>query len=216
MNYYMFHGGNSYGHWAANSITNGYAYDAAGLCPDGIRNQPKYSNFQRLNAVLRRYAKVLLDNESQHRKSIALSANCSAFLYLQGHATRRLQDSSRGMDGKSGIALLENRGVHSEVVHFKQQDIRLPGKSVQIFDLGLNHVVFNTADTIEASEQRTIRTIPEEMLRMDAWKAWKEPLQGIDPVSSRVPLEQLNLTRGLTDFLVYSCKHPLAYVEKSN
>ena len=54
MNYYMYFGGNHYGHFAGSGITAGYAQDAS-MCSDSLPHEPKFSHLQvtgpRLQAV---------------------------------------------------------------------------------------------------------------------------------------------------------------------
>lgn len=188
-NFYMLSGGSNFGYSAAWGVTTAYAPDTA-IDSYLLRHEPKFSTFQAFFSAVEGIADALLGNPVPLTPT-PLGASCQ----LQEYGPVAFV---------SNLALGANG---TEVVSVHGQALLVPNHTVIILSAG--KVVFNTSAALDAP--RAARPAPALQplpLRSAAWVTVAEELgygqRSAAAAPGSLPLEQLNLTENLVDYMYYS------------
>ena len=141
-NYYMYHGGTTWGrNTGGPQDTTSYDYDAP-LDEYGYPHNPKYSHTAALHAVFNQYAAYLLGQPRAPTQS--LGNNLEAHVY--------------GNVSVGGLVGLSNWGLVDATVSWQGQQWMLPAWSVTLLDAKSLHVLFQT-NTINSTTTTAIAAI---------------------------------------------------------
>ncbi|WMV13106.1 hypothetical protein MTR67_006491 [Solanum verrucosum] len=187
VNYYMYHGGTNFGRTAGGPfITTSYDYDAP-IDEYGLIRQPKYDHLKELHKAVKLCEPALisadptvtvLGNYEQAHVFSSGSGHCAAFL-----ANYHLSSTAR--------------------VTFRNQHYDLPPWSISILP-DCKNVVYNTARV--GVKTSTAQMLPTNV-QLRTWETFSEDVSTID-VDSKLTvvglLEQLNVTRDMSDYLWYT------------
>ncbi|XP_058777815.1 beta-galactosidase 3 [Vicia villosa] len=185
VNYYMYHGGTNFGRTAGGPfITTSYDYDAP-LDEYGLIRQPKYGHLKELHKAIKMCERALvstdpvvtsLGNSQQAYVYSTKSGDCAAFL--------------SNYDSKSSARVLFNN------MHYN-----LPPWSVSVLP-DCRNAVFNTAKVgVQTSEMQMLPT----NTRMFSWESFDEDTSSssTNTITASGLLEQINVTRDISDYLWY-------------
>lgn len=198
-NYYMWYGGNNFGRYSAGACITTMYCDGVNLHSDGLRYEPKATHLARLHFALASYAKVLLSSPSQidnKQKVLVYDSSIKKFVPAV-HQYAFIYSS-----GGEGIALVENEANKTATVLFMGNSFELPPLSSSMVDLRSVREVFNSGKV--NSEGLPTRRTYSTLINQPKWSVWQEDITHLKggTVQPR-PLEQLNLTQDLTDYLFY-------------
>ncbi|KAL3818795.1 hypothetical protein ACJIZ3_004700 [Penstemon smallii] len=187
INYYMYHGGTNFGRSAGGPfITTSYDYDAP-LDEYGLIRQPKYGHLKELHKAVKLCEKALvsadpivtsLGNFQQAHVYSSESGDCAAFL--------------SNYDTDSAVKVMFNN------MHYN-----LPPWSISILP-DCRNVVFNTAKV--GVQTSNIEMVPSNA-EIFSWETFNEDLSSLDDsttFSAHGLLEQINVTRDVSDYLWYT------------
>ncbi|TMX05303.1 hypothetical protein EJD97_025148 [Solanum chilense] len=187
VNYYMYHGGTNFGRTAGGPfITTSYDYDAP-IDEYGLIRQPKYDHLKELHKAVKLCEPALisadptvtvLGNYEQAHVFSSGSGHCAAFL-----ANYHLSSTAR--------------------VTFRHQHYDLPPWSISILP-DCKNVVYNTARV--GVKTSTAQMLPTNV-QLRTWETFSEDVSTIDADSKFTVvglLEQLNVTRDMSDYLWYT------------
>ncbi|XP_065867810.1 beta-galactosidase 3-like [Euphorbia lathyris] len=187
INYYMYHGGTNFGRSAGGPfITTSYDYDAP-IDEYGLIRQPKYGHLKNLHTAIKSCQKALL---SADPTVTPLGS------YEQAHVF--------SSDSGDCAAFLSNFHPKATAkVTFKNMHYTLPPWSISILP-DCKNVVFNTAQVEVGTSQ--VQMLPTST-KFESWESLSEDIASVDDdkigtVSGL--LEQINITRDVTDYLWYS------------
>ncbi len=200
-NYYMWYGGNNFGRRAGSCITTEYA-NGVNLMSDGLANQPKKVHLQRLHYHLSKYANVLLDSPSQvNNTQTVLLFNTTTGKFV--NATKQFAYVyGSGKKGSPGVAFVENSDNMGVLVNFMDQNFTLPPMSSTLVDTEKCTELFSSGK-VNTAGIPTVRTYVTKIENL-SWKAWEEDVTHLSGgFQNGYPLEQLNVTNDLTDYLFY-------------
>ncbi|XP_073526219.1 uncharacterized protein [Phyllobates terribilis] len=186
VNYYMFHGGTNFGRSAGGPfITTSYDYDAP-LDEYGLPRQPKYSHLKELHKAIKLCEHALVSSDAT---VTSLGPFQQAHVYYPKHG--------------SCAAFLSNYDSNSAVkVLFNNRHYNLPPWSVSILP-DCTNVAFNTAKV--GAQTSHMEMIPSNA-EIYSWESYNEDIDAEDDRSTMTAdglLEQLNVTRDVTDYLWY-------------
>ena len=193
MNYYMYHGGNNYGSTGGASLAIKYA-DGVNFHSDGLPNEPKKTHMHRLHlAIAQVSADLVAHSAQQFSPTPLLARNSSSDPWRNSSFTHAFTYGA--------TVFLENANAHAVDVQWSGTVFPMNGTSVLILQGG--KLLYDTADVVPATVQRSNAPLSKTA----SWQVWKE---AVPPPSAVVPgaayprpVEQLNLTRDLTDYLYY-------------
>ena len=186
-NYYMWFGGNHYGKWAGNGMTNWYTNGVL-IHSDTLPNEPKHSHTAKMHRMLANIAEVLLNDKAQVNNQKHLNCdNCNAFEYKYGDRM---------------VTFVENNKNSADKVIYRDMVYELPAWSMIVLD-EYDNVLFETHNVKPVNKHRVYHC--QEKL---AFEYWNEPVSTLSQEAPRVVIspkanEQLNMTRDLTEFLYY-------------
>ena len=197
-NYYMWYGGNNFGRWAGACITTMYC-NGVNFHSDFLPFEPKRTHLQKLYLLLNRYGNVLLNCPSQVNSSQpVLVYNATSGKFENG--TDQFAYIYRS--GDEGIAFVENDASDAVLVQFMSKNFTLPPSSSSLIEINSVYEMFNSG-TVSTKGLRTER-IYKSLVQKFNWKAWKENVNNLSGgVVHESPLEQLSLTKDLSDYLFY-------------
>lgn len=187
--YYMWQGGNNYGHTACAGVTTIYADDVC-LHSDGTPNEPKYTHLSRLQHLIAEHAEVLVSQD----------ANRTLVPWWDGREWR---------DGAQSFVFSYLPSLHfigsqldfDTMVLFRDQNISIARKSMQIYDDNLVLLWDNANYSDIPSDITEMVPIINDSL---PWKVWSESIVSDIPVITALsPQEQLLLTNDETIYLWY-------------
>ena len=209
MNYYMYHGGNHYDRTQAGGTTNMYA-NGVNLHSDGLPNEPKHTHLNSLHYAIAAVSSDLMAHEAQSKYAVALPW--------------RYNDSQPWRNGTGQVAFVYGNTVflESAATLFVQTQYAgvvydMPPTTVLIMQNG--KLLFNTSAVQPVHVQRVNTPVWDAPLE---WQVWSEGVysyptshstltpasssssSGIPILQTPRPVEQLNLTRDLTDYCWYS------------
>ena len=211
MNYYMYHGGNHYDRTAAGGTTNMYA-NGVNLHSDGLPNEPKHSHLNQLHYLIAQVSGDLLGIEAQSKYPVVLQW--------------RFNDSQEWTNGTEQLAYEYGQTVFIESsaslylqTQYKGQVYNMAPTTVLILQGG--KIIFNSSDVAPVKVQRVNTPVWDAPLD---WQVWSEGVYsysavpssspattgpfavpaGIPALRTSRPVEQLNLTRDLTDYSWYT------------
>jgi hypothetical protein len=187
--YYMWHGGNNYGRTAGSGITTMYADDVC-LHSDGTPNEPKYTQLSRLQHLIADHAEILLSQDSTR----------TAIPYWNGTQWRN-STQQFVYSYPPSIHFIINQNYNPVNVLFRNQNISMADKSVQIYDDNMI-LLWDSANYSDIHSDNT--EIFPVVVGPLQWKTWSESIsKNLPVVTSLAPLEQLNLTNDETIYLWY-------------
>lgn len=213
LNWYMWQGGNNFGHWAGSAITTMYAADTA-VCPTGVPHEPKYSHVAHLNRLLAAYAHVIVTEPAGLNRSIALESYNNATHSWSVNGTLALAFS---YGGESGLVFIECTATDTLLVRFANLVYSMPPQSVLVLGASESSsapsfdVLWASFDAANVSHHNSISAT--QPLSSAVWSFWPEPLSGplVDsaPALWHVsPVEQSSVSATLgtfgTPYLWYS------------
>ncbi|KAL1293149.1 hypothetical protein HN51_053772 [Arachis hypogaea] len=187
VNYYMYHGGTNFGRTAGGPfIATSYDYDAP-LDEYGLPRHPKWGHLRDLHRAIKLSEPALVSADPVVQRL----GN-----YEEAHVFK----------SKSGAcsAFLANYNPRSyATVSFGNLHYNLPPWSISILP-DCKHTVYNTARVGAQSAQMKMTRVP--IHGGLSWKAFNDETTSTDDSSFTVTglLEQLNVTRDLSDYLWYS------------
>ena len=197
-NYYMWYGGNNFGRRAGSCIATEYA-NYVNLYSDALPNQPKRAHLQRLHYLLIEYSDILLDSPIQvdnKQKVLAFNSTSGKFINTTGQFAYVY-----GPEGK-GVAFVENDVNETVLVNFMGKNFTLPQYSVSLVSTSDFKELYNSGKVNAAGlpTQRQYAAISSGF----NWNVWQEDVTKLDgSFLKSYPLEQLNVTNDLTDYLFY-------------
>jgi hypothetical protein len=166
-NYYMWHGGNNYGRYAAASITQFYQ-DNAHLHSDGTVNEPKYSHLGKLHMLISEYSQVILGQKSppavhlqywnryENKWEMGIKQQAYMFSKLQGKALTILVNDD---DSQQEMAVL-----------FHGKNITMSNMSAILLD-DMDKVLYNSGKLPNVTVKYEFVPITDGL----KWKVWLEP-----------------------------------------
>ena len=187
--YYMWHGGNNYGHTAGSGIATKYADDVC-LHSDGTPNEPKFTHLSRLQHLIADRAEIMLSQD----------ANRTALPYWDGtqwsYGTQQFAYSYL-----PSVHFLVNQAPISLAVLFRNQTITMSRQSIRIYDENM-FLLYDTANYSDINSNNT-EIVPIVSGSFE-WSTWSEPtLSNLSVVTSPTPMEQLTVTNDETIYLWY-------------
>ena len=193
-NYYMFHGGTSFGRTAGGPlIITSYDYDVQ-LDEYGFEHEPKYSHTATLHRILDLYSKPILTNEFVQT---SLGFDVEAHQYGSSNCTGE----------HCCVLFLSNyESLFDWSGKYNGYQFTVPRWTVSIVDCVTNIVVFNTgsiSDDIAKSPANAVRGNAVFAPTSLSW--YPETCANLSNyVVSQYPLELISQTRDQTDYMVYS------------
>jgi hypothetical protein len=187
--YYMWHGGNNYGHTAGSGITTMYADDVC-LHSDGTPNEPKYTQLSRLQHLIADHAEVLLSQD----------ANRTMLPYWNG---------TTWIDGTQQFVYSYLPSTHFVInqfnnqisVLFQNQNITMSGQSIRVYDDNMN-LLYDSANYSDINSNNT-EIVPVVVGPLE-WRTWSEStVSNLPFTTSPNPIEQLTITNDESIYLWY-------------
>ncbi|KAI8533047.1 hypothetical protein RHMOL_Rhmol11G0265500 [Rhododendron molle] len=188
VNYYMYQGGTNFGRTAGGPfITTSYDYDAP-IDEYGLRRQPKYGHLKELHRVIKLCERALVSADPTVTR-------------LGSHEQAHVFSSESG----GCAAFLSNYHVQRDArVRFNNTYYDLPPWSISILP-DCKNVVFNTAKVgVKTSKTRMLPT----HAKLFSWEAFSEDMPSANDtdITAVGLLEQLNVTRDISDYLWYTTR----------
>ena len=202
MNYYMYHGGNHYDSWGTGGAANMYA-NGVNLHSDGLPNEPKHTHLSLLHFVLAYVSDDLLAHDAQSKHAINLPWRYNVNMSWE--------------TGTQQLAYVYGRTVFIESNAGTFVQVQYNGT---VYDMSANTVLilraaellFNTSAVRPVRVKRVNTPVWAAPLE---WQVWGEGVYsnsdvpsaaeaGMRVVQTPRPVEQLNLTRDLTDYCWYT------------
>jgi beta-galactosidase len=187
--YYMWHGGNNYGHTAGSGITTMYADDVC-LHADGTPNEPKYTHLSRLQHIVANSAQAMLSQNATRGQlpwwdGTKWAIGSDQFTYSY----------------PPSVHFLINQFYNPINVLFRNKNITMSAYSVQIYDDNANRL-WDSANVSDIPSDNT-KIFPIVVGPLE-WQTWSEPVVSNLPiVTSLNPIEQLTVTNDETIYLWY-------------
>ncbi|XP_057850340.2 beta-galactosidase 2 isoform X2 [Cryptomeria japonica] len=183
VNYYMYHGGTNFGRTAGGPfITTSYDYDAP-IDEYGLIRKPKWGHLKALHKAIKLCEPALVSGDPVVN---SLGNNQKSYVYSAGA-------------GKCA-AFLENFDANSDAtVIFNNKNYYIPAWSISILP-DCRSVVFNTAKVSVQRSQMNMTPVGRLV-----WESFKENVATYEDgsITDMGLLEQINTTRGNTDYLWY-------------
>ncbi|CAM8998669.1 unnamed protein product [Rhodiola kirilowii] len=184
-NYYMYHGGTNFGRTAGGPfITTSYDYDAP-LDEYGLIREPKYGHLKELHAAIKLCEPALVSSDPTVRP---LGSYQQAYIFSSG----------RG----HCAAFISNYHSVAAKVSFEGRHYKLPAWSTSILP-DCKNAVFNTAKVgVQTSKMQMLPT----GARLLQWETYDEDINSLDArptLTANGLLEQVNITRDISDYLWY-------------
>ncbi|GAV67484.1 LOW QUALITY PROTEIN: Glyco_hydro_35 domain-containing protein, partial [Cephalotus follicularis] len=186
INYYMYHGGTNFGRSAGGHfITTSYDYDAP-IDEYGLNRQPKYGHLNELYKAIKMCERALV---SADPIVTSLGSLQQAYVY-----------TSKTGDCASFLSNYDTKSIAR--VLFNNMHYNLPPWSISILP-DCRNVVFNTANVgVQTSQLEMLPTYTVMLL----WESYDENISSLDDnltLTSNGLLEQINVTRDMSDYLWY-------------
>jgi len=188
-NYYMYHGGTTFGRWTGGpQDTTGYDYNAP-LDEYGFPQEPKYSHTTTLHNILSQFSDYLLGNPIAIAQPLGKNAEVHVY----------------GTLGKEGIFFASNFDDTNDFTgDFNGQSWTLPAWSVTIVDAISNKVLYQSSTLSPIIS----KPLPTKVASVNADPSTiefiEEPIGLYDQsaiISTPRPIEQLHVTLDKTDFM---------------
>ena len=199
--YYMWHGGNNYGHTAGSGITTMYADDVC-LHSDGTPNEPKYTQLSRLQHLIADHAEILLSQDSSR----------TVLPYWDG--TKWVNGTQQFVYSyPPSLHFVINQFAYPLSLLFRNQNITMTGRSVRIYDDNMA-LLYDTGNYSDINSNNT-QIYPVVMGPLP-WQIWSEPkVSNFPVVSSPTPIEQLKITNDETIYLWYRRNITLTHISSN-
>jgi len=201
-NYYMYFGGNNFGRDAGGGVATYYA-NGANHNADGLPNEPRYTHMNHLHALIAELSEDLVTNDAQLDHAISLPY--------------RTDPKSNFTSGTQQLAFVYGSNlvfIESAASVWLQTQY-----NNQVFDMAPNSIIVLRSGSVYWNSS-DVKPVVSSRVYNDAfgapftWEGWTEPVfTGGNSIDAAIPitvagrpLEQLNLTRDMTDYLWYSTK----------
>ena len=198
--YYMWYGGNNFGRLAGSCITTIYA-DGVNLHSDMLPNEPKKTHLSKLHDLLATFSISLLYSPSQvNNVTKVLVYNSTMHKFVDTKYQFAYIYDAAGQ----GVAFIENSVNEMALVKFRGVNLTLPGLSSSLVDLSTSDLeeVFNSGK-VHSSGLPTER-VYTSLSGKFPWRVWQENVSSLQGAfTAGHPLEQLNVTNDLSDYLFY-------------
>ncbi|XP_058190727.1 beta-galactosidase 3-like [Rhododendron vialii] len=186
VNYYMYQGGTNFGRTTGPFITTSYDYDAP-IDEYGLIRQPKYGHLKELHRAIKLCERALVSADPTVTR-------------LGSHEQAHVFSSESG----DCVAFLSNYHIQRDArVRFNNMLYDLPPWSISILR-DCKNVVFNTAKVgVQTSKTQMLPT----NAKLLSWETFSEDLSSANDdtnITTVGLLEQLNVTRDISDYLWYS------------
>ncbi|XP_057975801.1 beta-galactosidase 3-like [Malania oleifera] len=196
INYYMYHGGTNFGRSSGGPfITTSYDYDAP-IDEYGLIRQPKYGHLKELHRAIKLCEEALVSSDP----TVTSLGN-----YQQAHVF------SSG-SGKCAAFLANYNTKSSARVVFNNMHYDLSPWSISILP-DCRNVVFNTARVgVQTSRTQMLPSGSE----LFSWETFNEDISSLEDSSKMTTvglLEQINVTRDVTDYLWYTTSVDISSTE---
>ncbi|GAV64553.1 LOW QUALITY PROTEIN: Glyco_hydro_35 domain-containing protein [Cephalotus follicularis] len=186
INYYMYHGGTNFGHSARGPfITTSYDYDAP-IDEYALIGQPKYGHLKELHRAIKMCERALV---SADPIVTSLGSLQQTYVYT----------SEKG-DCASFLSNYDTKSAGR--VFFNNMHYNLPPWSIDILS-DCRNVVLNTAKVGVQTSQLEMLPTYSDML---SWESYDEHISSLDDSLTLISnglLEQINVTRDMSDYLWY-------------
>ncbi|CAN0892302.1 Beta-galactosidase 16 [Linum grandiflorum] len=187
VNYYMYHGGTTFGRKAAAFTTTSY-YDEAPIDEYGLIRQPKWGHLKELHAMIKSCSLSLLTGVQQ---SFPLGQQQDAYVF-------------RGASGECTAFLVNKNRTQVARVVFQNTTYVLPRRSISILP-DCKTVAFNTA---KLTTQRNTRSmiLRQKLSSTEKWQEYKETIPDFDSTAIKADklFDQLGMTKDTSDYLWYT------------
>jgi hypothetical protein len=199
-NYYMWYGGNNFGRLAGSCITTMYS-DGVNLHSDMLPHEPKKTHLSKLDDLLAAYSVSLLHSPSQVNnvtKVMVFNETVDKFIDSKYQFAYVYDAAGRG------VAFIENSVNEIALVEFRGADFTLPGLSSSLVDLSTREPteVYNSGK-VHSSGLPTKR-VYTQLSGKFPWRVWQENVTNLQGgFTADHTLEQLSVTRDLSDYLFY-------------
>lgn len=188
VNYYMYHGGTTFGRSGGPFITPSYDYDAP-IDEYGIARQRKWGHLKDLHVAIKLCSNALLFGKPNY-SSLGPLQEVHAFETDNGECA----------------AFLSNMDFRSDVtVQFRNLIYVLPAWSISILP-DCKTVAFNTAKVSSQSNVMEMSSLQLNPGSSNMWESFKEQIgvSGDDYFKAVGLLEHINTTKDTTDYLWYT------------
>eukprot|EP01133_Synstelium_polycarpum_P003416 gene3416-3881_t len=188
INYYMWHGGTTFGRWTGGPfIVTSYDYDVA-LDEFGYPQEPKYSLSSEFHDIIHAYSHIILSQDPSAPISLSNGTEASFFT-----------------TGAEDFTFLTNFDpVNVQIVIWNNEKFQLQPWSVQL--LYNNATIFDTSyvPSIASPARHAFTPITSFSSPVVSISSWTETFNQMTyPLASTSPMEQINVTNDLTDYLWY-------------
>ncbi|CAN0892305.1 Beta-galactosidase 16 [Linum grandiflorum] len=203
VNYYMYHGGTTFGRKAAAFTTTSY-YDEAPIDEYGLIRQPKWGHLKELHAMIKSCSLSLLTGVQQ---SFPLGQQQDVNK-LRAPKTYMISYQMayvfRGASGECTAFLVNKNRTQVARVVFQNTTYVLPRRSISILP-DCKTVAFNTA---KLTTQRNTRSmiLRQKLSSTEKWQEYKETIPDFDSTAIKADklFDQLGMTKDTSDYLWYT------------
>lgn len=195
-------GGSNYGSTAGGGVTTMYA-NGAHHHFDNLPNEPRYTNMNIMYKLLPTIAEDLATNPAALDHAISLPYR------LQPSDPWTAGTQQLAFEYGKNLVFIESSASVWLQAQYQNNVYNLAGNSIIVIQNG--QVVWNSSAAVPVVSHRANDPVVTSL----KWQAWTEPVfhynraedklgAGMPVIIGDHPLEQLNLTRDLTDFMWYS------------
>ncbi|EGG21643.1 hypothetical protein DFA_01529 [Cavenderia fasciculata] len=211
VNYYMWHGGTTFGRFTSPFLTTSYDYDAP-LDEYGFPQEPKYSMLTKLHVTLEKYSSVILHDPNVPPPYVFPDNTVEMIEYKK--------------DAESVVFLVNWDDTFAKQVDMNGKNVKINQWSVQIYYN--NELVFDTFEipanltrpnppfkpiaktSLDATAAATSRTGLVNLV-----SSWNEPFSFLTyNASSQTPTAQLKLTGDNSDYIWYETEIDLTKTDE--
>ena len=195
---YMYHGGNNYERTYAAGVSTKYA-DGVNFHCDGLPNEPKKSHLRLLHLAIAAVSADLVAHPAQYKAGVPLQ--------YRRHPTEPWSNGTQQLAFVYGdTVFVESNSPDSVQVLYNGAAWDLTSQSMLILQGG--QLLWNSSHVLPATVQRVNKPVWSK----GDWQVWSEGAYstlavddgGIPAFRYDRPVEQLNLTRDLTDYCWYT------------
>ena len=194
----MYHGGNNYERTYAAGVSTKYA-DGVNFHCDGLPNEPKKSHLRLLHLAIAAVSAVLVAYPAQYKAGVSLQ--------YRRHPTEPWSNGTQQLAFVYGdTVFVESNSPDAVQVLYNGAAWNLTSQSMLILQGG--QLLWNSSHVLPATVQRVYKPVWSK----GDWQVWSEGVYsslaaddgGIPAFRYDRPVEQLNLTRDLTDYCWYT------------
>ena len=193
----MYHGGNNYARTYAAGVATMYA-DGVNFHCDGLPNEPKKSHLQLLHLAIAAVSADLVAHPAQYRAGVPLQ--------WRHHPTDPWSNGTQQVAFVYGSTVfVESSGPDFVQVLYNGAAWNLSTQSILI--LQNSQVIWNSSHVLSATVQRVNKPVWANATNWQVWEGAYSALSDNGAIPAfwfDRPIEQLNLTRDMTDYCWYS------------